>query len=262
MRTLRQTWADGDNAIGGWLSIPATLSAEVMARAGFDYVCVDTQHGTVEYQITVELIRAIEHGGSIPIVRVPWNEPGIIGKMLDAGAEGVIIPMVNTPEEAEAAVKACRYAPDGGSRSFGPTIGRIRRTDYVEWARDNIAVIPMIETKQAVDNLPEILSVPGIDAVYVGPADLSLTLDLPPANNDGSPAFDEAYTRIVDECQKVGVVPGCHATGPLVPKRFHQGFRMVTATADQVALGAGAAASLAAARADVTDDDDNGGSLY
>ena len=120
----------------------------------------------------------------------------------------------------------------------------------------------MIETKQAVDNLPEILSVPGIDAVYVGPADLSLTLDLPPANNDGSPAFDEAYIRIVDECQKVDVVPGCHATGTLVPKRFHQGFRMVTATADQVALGAGAAASLAAARADVTDDDDNGGSLY
>ena len=108
MRTLRQMWADGDNAIGGWLSIPATLSAEVMARAGFDYVCVDTQHGAVEYQIAVELIRAIEHGGSIPIVRVPWNEPGIIGKMLDAGAEGVIIPMVNTPEEAEAAVKACR----------------------------------------------------------------------------------------------------------------------------------------------------------
>ena len=98
-------WADGDNAIGGWLSIPATLSAEVMARAGFDYVCVDTQHGAVEYQIAVELIRAIEHGGSIPIVRVPWNEPGIIGKMLDAGAEGVIIPMVNTPEEAEAAVR-------------------------------------------------------------------------------------------------------------------------------------------------------------
>ena len=147
MRTLRQMWANGDNAIGGWLSIPATLSAEVMARAGFDYVCVDTQHGAVEYQIAVELIRAIEHGGSIPIVRVPWNEPGIIGKMLDAGAEGVIIPMVNTPEEAEAAVKACRYAPDGGSRSFGPTVGRIRRHDYVEWARDNIAVIPMIAAR-------------------------------------------------------------------------------------------------------------------
>lgn len=252
-------WNDGDNVVGGWLSIPATLSAEVMARAGFDYVCVDTQHGTVEYQITVELIRAIEHGGSIPIVRVPWNEPGIIGKMLDAGAEGVIIPMVNTPEEAEAAVKACRYAPEG-SRSFGPTVGRIRRSDYVEWARENVAVIPMIETKQAVENLPEILEVPGIDAVYVGPADLSLTLGLPPANNDGDPAFDEAYATIIAECQKAGVMPGCHATGQLVPKRFEQGMRMVTAIADQLALADGAKASLAAARGE--GDASGGGSLY
>ncbi|MEM8706744.1 MAG: aldolase/citrate lyase family protein [Actinomycetota bacterium] len=259
MRTLRQMWNDGDNVVGGWLSIPATLSAEVMARAGFDYVCVDTQHGTVEYQITVELIRAIEHGGSIPIVRVPWNEPGIIGKMLDAGAEGVIIPMVNTPEEAEAAVKACRYAPEG-SRSFGPTIGRIRRPDYVEWARENVAVIPMIETLEAVENLPDILEVPGIDAVYVGPADLSLTLGLPPANNDGTPAFDEAYATIISECQKAGVMPGCHATGPLVPKRFEQGMRMVTAIADQLALGDGARASLAAARGETTEG--GGGSLY
>lgn len=260
MRSLRQRWADGDNVIGGWLSIPATLSAEVMARAGFDYVCVDTQHGTVEYQITVELIRAIEHAGSTPIVRVPWNEPGIIGKMLDAGAEGVIIPMVNTVEEAEAAVRACRYAPDG-SRSFGPTVGRIRRDDYVEWARENVAVIPMIETKQAVENLADILQVPGIDAVYVGPADLSLTLDLPPANNDGEAAFDEAYATIIAECQKAGVMPGCHATGALVQKRFGQGMRMVTAIADQLALAAGAKADLARARGDDTTGGGSG-SLY
>jgi len=248
--SMRQRWADGENLIGGWLSIPATLSAEVMARAGFDYVCVDTQHGAVDYQITVELIRAIDHGGTSPIVRVPWNEPGIIGKMLDAGAEGIIIPMVNTVEEAEAAVAACRYAPQGGSRSFGPTVARVRRDDYVEWAAENVAVIPMIETKQAVENLPDILQVPGIDAVYVGPADLSLTLGLPPANNDGVPAFDEAYATIISECQKAGVMPGCHATGSLVQKRFGQGMRMVTAIADQLAMAAGAADDLARARDD------------
>ena len=257
---MRQRWADGENLIGGWLSIPATLSAEVMARAGFDYVCVDTQHGAVDYQVTVELIRAIEHAGSTPIVRVPWNEPGIIGKMLDAGAEGVIIPMVNTVEEAQAAVSACRYAPQGGSRSFGPTVGRVRRADYVEWAAENIAVIPMIETKQAVDNLPDILQVPGIDAVYVGPADLSLTLGLPPANNDGDAAFDEAYATIIAECNNAGVMPGCHASGSLVQHRFGQGMRMVTAIADQIALAAGAKADLARARG--TQVDDEGGSLY
>ncbi|MGB1630121.1 MAG: HpcH/HpaI aldolase family protein [Acidimicrobiales bacterium] len=260
MRSMRQRWADGENLIGGWLSIPATLSAEVMARAGFDYVCVDTQHGAVDYQVTVELIRAIEHAGSTPIVRVPWNEPGIIGKMLDAGAEGVIIPMVNTVEEAQAAVSACRYAPQGGSRSFGPTVGRVRRADYVEWAAENIAVIPMIETKQAVDNLPDILQVPGIDAVYVGPADLSLTLGLPPANNDGDAAFDEAYATIIAECDNAGVMPGCHASGSLVQQRFGQGMRMVTAIADQIALAAGAKADLARARG--TQVDDEGGSLY
>lgn len=260
MRSLRQRWADGDRVIGGWLSIPATLSAEVMARAGFDYVCVDTQHGAVEYQATVELIRAIEHGGSIPIVRVPWNEPGIIGKMLDAGAEGVIIPMVNTVEQAEAAVRACRYAPDG-SRSFGPTLGRIRRDDYVDWARDNVAVIPMIETREAVDNLPDILAVPGIDAVYVGPADLSLTLGLPPANNDGEAPFDEAYATIVAACTEAGVVPGCHASGPLTPRRFAQGFRMVTATSDQLAVADGAQIALDAARSDHAGED-AGGALY
>lgn len=247
MRTLRQIWNDGDRAIGGWLSIPATLSAEVFGRAGFDYVCVDTQHGNLEYQITVEMVRTLEAAGTSPIVRVPWNEPGIIGKMLDAGAHGVIIPMVNSPEEAEAAVAACRYAPHG-SRSYGPTVGRVRRSDYVEWATENVACIPMIETKQAVEALPEILSVPGIDGIYVGPADLSLTLGLPPANNDGEPAFDAAYERIIDECAKAGVVPGCHASGALVPKRFEQGFRMVTATADQLALAAGAQAELARAR--------------
>jgi 4-hydroxy-2-oxoheptanedioate aldolase len=259
MRTLRQQWNDGDRAIGGWLSIPATFSAEVMSRVGFDYLCVDTQHGNIEYQMAVEMIRAIEHADTTPIVRVPWNEPGIIGKMLDAGAHGVIVPMVNTPEEAEAAVHACRYAPDG-SRSYGPTVAAPRHANHVEWSGDNVACIPMIETKQAVEALPEILSVPGIDAIYIGPADLSLTLGLPPGNNDGEAAFDAAYERIIEECGKAGVVPGCHATGGLVPKRFAQGFRMVTAVADQLAIAIGAKHELRKAKGEGADD--GAGSLY
>lgn len=259
MRTLRQMWNDGEPTLGGWLSIPATLSAEVMARGGFDYVCIDTQHGAVDYQTTVELIRAVEHGGSRAIVRVPWNEPGIIGKMLDAGAEGVIVPMVNTVEQAEAAVQACRYAPHGGARSFGPTVAKLRHDDYVEWARDNVAVIPMIETAEALSNLDAILQVDGIDAVYVGPADLSLTLDLPPGNNDGAAAFDNALSAIVEACDDAGVVPGIHASGPLTPTRLAQGFRLITVIADQLALGDGAAAALAQARGGSTP---GGGALY
>ncbi len=259
MRTLRQMWNEGEPTLGGWLSIPATLSAEVMARGGFDYVCIDTQHGAVDYQTTVELIRAVEHGGSRAIVRVPWNEPGIIGKMLDAGAEGVIVPMVNTVEQAEAAVRACRYAPHGGARSFGPTVAKLRHDDYVEWARDNVAVIPMIETAEALSNLDAILQVDGIDAVYVGPADLSLTLDLPPGNNDGAAAFDNALSAIVEACDDAGVVPGIHASGPLTPTRLAQGFRLITVIADQLALGDGAAAALAQARGGLTP---GGGALY
>lgn len=259
MRTLRQMWNDGEPTLGGWLSIPATLSAEVMARGGFDYVCIDTQHGAVDYQTTVELIRAVEHGGSRAIVRVPWNEPGIIGKMLDAGAEGVIVPMVNTVEQAEAAVRACRYAPHGGARSFGPTVAKLRHNDYVEWARDNVAVIPMIETAEALSNLDAIVQVDGIDAVYVGPADLSLTLDLPPGNNDGAAAFDDALSAIVEACDDAGVVPGIHASGPLTPTRLTQGFRLITVIADQLALGDGAAVALAQARGGSAP---GGGALY
>ena len=252
-------WNDGESTLGGWLSIPATLSAEVMARSGFDYVCIDTQHGAVDYQVAVELIRSIEHGGSRALVRVPWNEPGVIGKMLDAGAEGVIVPMVNTVEQAEAAVQACRYAPHGGSRSFGPTVAKLRHDDYVAWARDNVAVIPMIETAEALTNLDAILRVDGIDAVYVGPADLSLTLGLPPGNNDGAAAFDDALADIVQACEGAGVVPGIHASGPLTPTRLEQGFRLITVIADQLALGDGAAAALSQARGDSTS---GGGALY
>ena len=108
------------------MSIPSPVSAEAVAHLGFDYVCIDAQHGGIDYSDCLPLIQAILLGGSRPIVRVPWNEPGVIGKMLDAGAHGVIVPMVNTVEEARAVVRACRYAP-AGSRSYGPSRGRRSR---------------------------------------------------------------------------------------------------------------------------------------
>ena len=162
-------------------------------------------------------------------------------------------------DRAEAAVRACRYAPHGGARSFGPTVAKLRHNDYVEWARDNVAVIPMIETAEALSNLDAIVQVDGIDAVYVGPADLSLTIDLPPGNNDGAAAFDDALSAIVEACDDAGVVPGIHASGPLTPTRLTQGFRLITVIADQLALGDGAAAALAQARGGSAP---GGGALY
>lgn len=243
--SLIERWRSGATTLGAWLSVPSAVSAEAAAQVGFDYVCIDAQHGVVDYTDCRGMIQAILLGGGRPVVRVPWNEPGSIGKMLDAGAHGVIVPMVNTADEARAVVRACRYAPDG-ARSFGPTATAGRYDDYVAWAREHIAVIPMIETTQALANLDEILAVPGIDAVYVGPADLSLTLGLPPRNNDDDPRFVESLTRVVAACERAGVVPGIHANGGLVAARREMGFRMITVSTDLVAMRSGLTAELAA----------------
>ncbi|MEY2959255.1 MAG: hypothetical protein RLZZ01_1823 [Actinomycetota bacterium] len=247
MTSLRAQWAAGGETLGLWLSVPSFVSAEIGGRASFDYVCVDTQHGVIDYQQSAVMIQAIELSGGLPIVRVPWNEPGIIGKSLDAGAYGVIVPMVNTREQAEAVVRSARYAP-AGSRSWGPVMASMRHADNRSWADEHVAVIPMIETVEALSNLDEILAVPGIDAIYVGPADLSVSLGLAPGNNDGTASFDEALATIVAGCHRHGVVPGIHATGALTPKRREQGFRMITVTSDALAMKAGFASELSAAR--------------
>jgi len=245
--SLRAQWSSGAETLGFWLSIPSILSAELSARAGADYVCIDTQHGAIDYLTSVSLIQAIELGGGVPIVRVPWNEPGVIGKTLDAGAHGVIVPMVNTRVEAEAVVRAARYVP-AGARSWGPVMASMRHSDNRQWADDTIAVIPMIETVEAISNLDEILTVPGIDAIYVGPADLSISLGLQPSGNPDDGPLDEVLATIVAGCERHGIVPGIHATGALAPKRRDQGFRMITVSSDALAMKAGYTSELAAAR--------------
>jgi 4-hydroxy-2-oxoheptanedioate aldolase len=189
------------------------------------------------------MLLAISTGSATPIVRVPWNEPGIIGKMLDAGAMGIIVPMVNSVDEARAAVAACRYAPVG-ARSYGPTRAALYAgADYFDHANDEVACIPMIETKRALNQLDAILDVPGIDAVYVGPADMSITLGLPP-RMDNAGAFDEARLAIARACAARGIVPGIHGDASLAPGHAAAGYRMITITSDIAAIASGAAADL------------------
>ncbi|MFW2334684.1 HpcH/HpaI aldolase family protein [Ilumatobacter sp.] len=245
--TLREKWSAGDETLGFWLSIPGFVGAEIAARQPVDYVCIDTQHGVIDYLASASMIQAIELAGGTPIVRVPWNEPGIIGKTLDAGAHGVIVPMVNTREQAEAVVASSRYVPNG-SRSWGPVMAGQRHPDQRAWADATTAVIPMIETREAISNLDDILAVPGIDAIYVGPADLSISLGLEPHGNADESRLDDALATIVAACGRHGVTPGIHSTGALTQRRRDQGFRMITVTSDALALRAGYASELAATR--------------
>jgi 4-hydroxy-2-oxoheptanedioate aldolase len=247
LETLQGRWAGGQPTLGAWLTVPSPVTAEAVARIGFDYVCTDTQHGAVDYQAAVHTIQAVVLGASHPIVRVPWNEPGIIGKMLDAGAEAIVVPMVNTAAQARAVVRACQYPPLG-ERSFGPVMASLRSASYATEANNRVAVIPMIETAEAISNLEDILATPGLTAVYVGPADLSLSLGLPPGNNDGNPSFDEALARIVKVCRDAGVVAGIHSNAGLVPRRLEQGFLMVTVASDLLSMRTRMAEELAEAR--------------
>ncbi len=246
--TAKTAWREGKTTYGAWLSIPSAFSAEVMAHQGFDWLCIDMQHGIVDYQVAVTMLQAISTTDTIPFVRVPWNEQGIIGKVLDAGAYGVIVPMVNSVEEARAAVASCRYAPDG-QRSYGPIrAAYYGGPDYASRANEEIACTPMIETTAALAQLDSILSVPGIDAVYVGPADLSLTMGLQPAMDQDDVRFQEALQAVVDGCDRHEITPGIHANAALAAKRAATGFRMITVSSDVGSIAAGAADDLRGVR--------------
>ncbi|MBI5284974.1 MAG: aldolase [Chloroflexi bacterium] len=247
LNSTKAKWRGDKVTYGAWLSIPSSYSAEVVAHQGFDWVCIDMQHGVIDYQVAVTMLQAISTSDATPIVRVPWNETGIIGKMLDAGAMGIIVPMVNSVAEARAAVAACRYAPEG-SRSYGPTRAALYAgADYFGHANAEVACIPMIETKQALAAVDDILSAPGIDAVYVGPADMSVTLGLPPRMDNGG-AFEEARIAIAQACGRHGVTAGIHASATLAPGHAAAGYRMITVHHDIAAITANAAADLRTAR--------------
>ena len=245
--STKAKWRRNDATFGAWMSIPSSYAAEVVAHGGFDWVCIDMQHGVIDYQVAVTMLQAISTTEATPIVRVPWNDVSMIGRILDAGAMGVIVPMVNDADEARAAVAACRYAPVG-LRSYGPTRAPLYAgPDYFDHANDEVACIPMVETRQALAQLDDILSVPGIDAVYVGPIDMSITLGLPPRMDNGG-EFETARVAIAEACARHGVTAGIHGNASLAARHLAAGYRMVTVYHDVVALASGAAADLRTAR--------------
>ena len=247
--SVKQRWRDGKIAVGGWLTIPSSFSAEVMAHQGFDWVCVDTQHGAIDYSAALPMLQAISTTPAMPFVRVPWNEPSIIMKYLDSGAYGIIVPMISTAADAEAAVRACRYPPEG-FRSAGPfRASYYGGADYLQQANEEIVCVVMIETAEALVNLEEILSVPGIDAAYIGPSDLSQALGLGARYDATNQRHAAAVDRIRQACEQHGVVPGIHTSGSGLAARYaREGFKMILLTADIAGVVSGASGELASLR--------------
>lgn len=248
---LKRRLAEGKACVNGWLAIPSGFSAEVMAQCGWDSVTVDMQHGVQDYQSMVQCFQAMNAHPVTPLVRVPWNEPGIIGKALDGGAWGIICPMVNSKAEAEQLVASCLYPPKG-KRSNGP----IRAAQYGEAssyqtiANDEVLVIPMIETQEAVDNLEAILDVPGINGIYVGPGDLGFSLGIGPKLDREEPIILEIYERLVRETRKRGQFAGLHNATPAYSVRMiEMGFRLVTIANDSGLMAKAAREAVQATRA-------------
>jgi 4-hydroxy-2-oxoheptanedioate aldolase len=247
---IRTIWKNGGAVINGWLAIPSTFSAETMAHQGWDSLTIDLQHGVVDYQAAVNMLTAISTTDTMPVVRVPWLDPGILMKVLDAGAYAVICPMVNTKDDAAKLVAATHYPPRG-TRSFGPVRALLYGgADYPTHANDTVIAFAMIETSQALDNLDEILSVEGLDAVYIGPSDLSLALGCTPTFDDVDKPVAEAIDHILARAKAYGVVAGIHNGAPKAAlARIAKGFQFVTVSSDARLMAAGAQQIVAAMRA-------------
>jgi 4-hydroxy-2-oxoheptanedioate aldolase len=246
---VRTIWNEGGAVVNGWLAIANSFSAEVMASAPFDSITIDTQHGMLDFEAAVAMFGAISGYPPTPLARVKWNDPAATMKLLDAGAYGIICPMINSRAECESFVGACRYAPEG-YRSFGPARGLLYGgPDYATEANHTIVAIAMIETREALDNLDEIISVDGLDAVYIGPNDLAISLGHAPIPEPTAPEVKEAIETIAAAAERHGVVAGIHTpSGASARDKIERGFRFVTIANDARLMAAAAAAEIEAAR--------------
>jgi 4-hydroxy-2-oxoheptanedioate aldolase len=227
---VKQIWASGKAVVNAWLAIPSGFTAEMIAQCGFDSVTVDMQHGVQDYISMVQCFQSMHGHPVTPMVRVPWNEPGIIGKVLDGGAYGVICPMINTPQEAKNLVSYSKYPP-AGVRSNGPIRAGMYGTagTYQKTANEEIVLLPMMETKTAIENMEAILDVQGIDGVYIGPSDLGFSYGLEPKLDRTEPEILKIYEKIVKECDKRKLHPGIHCSGAEGASRaINMGFKLVT----------------------------------
>jgi 4-hydroxy-2-oxoheptanedioate aldolase len=239
---LRAKWHSAEPVFGAWCGLGSPLAAEILGRAGFDYVCLDLQHGLSGLEFAGSALQAISTAAAVPLVRVPGNEPWLIGRALDLGASGVVVPLVSSSEDAARAAWACRYPP-AGTRSWGPVrVAEAAGTTASE-RNEHVLCIVMIETVEGVERLDEICRVPGVDAVYLGPRDLALSHGLEPGDE-----LVALEGRIAARARELGIPPGLHThSGEAARAAIGNGFAFATIASDRHLLAEAARDGLRAA---------------
>ena len=257
---LKEIFKSGKSVVNGWLQIPNSFTAELMANQNWDSLTLDMQHGVIDYPNAVGMLQAISSTQVVPMARVNWNEPGQIMKILDAGAYGIICPMVSNKKEAENFVNACMYPPNG-YRSYGPIRGLVYGgPDYADQANNEILKFAMIETKESLENLDEIMKTPGLDGIYIGPADLSLAVGQQPSFDkpEGDPVY-EVIMRILEHAKKNKIIAGIQNGQPeYAEKMIKKGFQLVTIGSDQRYMTAASKSALSKLKRDQKKDTGKG----
>jgi 4-hydroxy-2-oxoheptanedioate aldolase len=237
---LREIWAEGRAATNCWLAIPSVLSAEIIAHQGWDSLTIDMQHGQADYAAMVAMAAAISATPSVPLVRVPWNNFGDVGRALDAGIYGIICPNVDTAEQAAQFVSACLYPPCG-TRSAGPNRATLYGgSDYMAKANDTILTIVQVESASALASVDKIANVEGLDMLYVGPFDLALSIGRPAGMDSTDPVTLKAIDDILAAAKRAGRKAGIYCTSVDYAKQMiAKGFDLVTVVNDRALIGSG-----------------------
>lgn len=247
-RSLRAALSSGAPLLGAWLQMPNPVAAEAVGHLGFDWVGIDTQHGLIGYETMLWMLQAIAVTGTPAVVRVSGNIPGEIGRALDSGAQGIIVPLIETPEAASQAADACRYPPRG-RRSWGALRPALGSVPYSPEIGDEQAVcFAMVETVPGVEQIDAIAAVDGVDVIYIGPSDLASSAGLPPMLALRDPQHRELVERIAQACRDAGKWSGIHPATPDVGWYVERGFNLLPVYRDLPALQDGAAASLETGR--------------
>jgi len=242
---VKELWREGKAAIGTWLALGSPIVAEIIANLGFDWVVVDTEHAAIDIETTQAIIQAISYTNTVPIVRVPWNDPALIKRALDAGAYGIVVPMVNSREDAVKAVQASRYPPVGMRSVGGPRFRLYGGVDYFEHANEEILVIVQIEHIDAVNRIEEILSAKGIDAYFIGPNDLAASLGVKLGLDNPDPRHIAAVNKVLEAGKRCHIPGGIQVGSPeAVNQRIAEGFQFIALSSDEHFLRSTASASL------------------